>query len=165
MIAIDHTPEQMQQTQHMAQEDQAMQELRDMQEVQQMEEMQEQPMASNMVTSYHSMINRLTPMMPWGQTGEEVMPASRVDASPMPTVEETFHNSWKGMLSRNLGREMIVTFLVGSQDTVVAQGTLYEVGNDYIGLYHAGRDSYITADIYSVRFVEINPSETGEAPN
>lgn len=161
MIALDHTHEPM----HTTAEEQAAQELQNMQEVQQMEEMQEQPSAMNTVTSYHSMISRLTPVMPWGQTGEEGMNVSRVNASPMPTLEETFHNSWKGMLSRNLGREMIVTFLVGSQDTVVAQGTLYEVGNDYIGLYHPGRDSYITADIYSVRFVEINPSETGEAPN
>lgn len=156
MIALDHTHE----TAHVTPEEQAVQELQDMQEVQQMEEMQH-----GTVTSYHSMISRLTPAMPWGQTGEEGMAVSRVNAAPMPTVEETFHNSWKGMLSRNLGREMIVTFLVGSQDTVVAQGTLYEVGNDYIGLYHPGRDSYITADIYSVRFVEIDPSETGEAPN
>lgn len=158
MITLDHTHE----PTHMT-ENQAVQELQNMQAVQQMEEMEEQPSASNTVTSYHSMISRLTPQMPWGQTGEENT-ASTVDASPMPTAEGTFHNSWKGMLARNLGREMIVTFLVGSQDTVVAQGTLYEVGNDYIGLYHPGRDSYITADIYSVRFVEINPTETGESP-
>ncbi|MBQ1242202.1 MAG: hypothetical protein IIX99_03250, partial [Oscillospiraceae bacterium] len=80
-------------------------------------------------------------------------------------AEGTFQNSWKGMLSRNIGREMLVTFLVGSQDTVVAQGTLHEVGNDYISLYHPNRDSYISADIYSIRFVEINPTENGEGPN
>ena len=74
-------------------------------------------------------------------------------------------DSWKNMMARNLGREVVISSLVGSQNTVIAQGTLYEVGNDYIGLYHAGRDSYITADLYSVRFVEINPSETGAAPN
>lgn len=116
------------------------------------------------VTGYPSMVDALIPQMPWGMTGEETVEQS-VDASPMPTLEETFNNSWKGMLSRNIGRDMLVTFLVGSQDAVVARGTLYEVGNDYIGLYHPGRNSYITADIYSVRFVEINPGEEGEAPN
>ena len=44
--------------------------------------------------------------------------------------------------------------LVGSQNTVVAVGTLQEVGNDYITLFHPGRSAYITADIYSIRFVE-----------
>ena len=64
------------------------------------------------------------------------------------------YNSWKGMLARNIGRAVIVSFLVGSQNTVVAVGTLQEVGNDYITLFHPGRSAYITADIYSIRFVE-----------
>ena len=62
--------------------------------------------------------------------------------------------AWKGMLARNIGRAVIVSFLVGSQNTVVAVGTLQEVGNDYITLFHPGRSAYITADIYSIRFVE-----------
>jgi len=115
------------------------------------------------VTGYPAMVDGLMTQMPWGMTGEESV--SEVNAAPMATLEETFNNSWKGMLSRNIGRDMLVTFLIGSQDTVVAHGTLHEVGNDYLSLYHPGRDSYITADIYSVRFVEINPTETGEAPN
>ena len=57
------------------------------------------------------------------------------------------YNSWKGMLARNIGRAVIVSFLVGSQNTVVAVGTLQEVGNDYITLFHPGRSAYITADI------------------
>ena len=44
--------------------------------------------------------------------------------------------------------------LVGSQNTVVAVGTLKEVGSDYITIFHPGRSAYITADIYSIRFVE-----------
>ena len=144
-----------------AQENDAM---REQEETQQMEDMV-QPIMHQGITSYPGMIARLTPQMPWGQTGEETQSVSHVDASPMPTAEGTFQNSWKGMLSRNIGREMLVTFLVGSQDTVVAQGTLHEVGNDYISLYHPNRDSYISADIYSIRFVEINPTENGEGPN
>ena len=57
-------------------------------------------------------------------------------------------------IARNIGRAVIVSFLVGSQNTVVAVGTLQEVGNDYITLFHPGRSAYITADIYSIRFVE-----------
>jgi hypothetical protein len=75
-------------------------------------------------------------------------------SSPRPTVDKMAYNSWKGMLARNIGRAVIVSFLVGSQNTVVAVGTLQEVGNDYITLFHPGRSAYITADIYSIRFVE-----------
>ena len=57
-------------------------------------------------------------------------------------------------IARNIGRAVIVSFLVGSQNTVVAVGTLQEVGNDYITLFHPGRSAYITAAIYSIRFVE-----------
>lgn len=70
------------------------------------------------------------------------------------TVDQMVYNSWKGMLARNIGREVIVSFLVGTRDTVVASGSLQEVGNDYITLYHAGRGSYLTADLYAIRFVE-----------
>ena len=70
------------------------------------------------------------------------------------TVDKMAYNSWKGMLARNIGRAVIVSFLVGSQNTVVAVGTLQEVGNDYITLFPPGRSAYITADIYSIRFVE-----------
>ena len=70
------------------------------------------------------------------------------------TVDKMAYNSWKGMLARNIGRAVIVSFLVGSQNTVVAVGTLREVGNDYITIFHPGRSAYITADLYSIRFVE-----------
>ena len=70
------------------------------------------------------------------------------------TVDKMGYNSWKGMLARNIGRAVIVSFLVGSQHTVVATGTLREVGNDYITIYHPGRSAYLTADLYSIRFVE-----------
>ena len=70
------------------------------------------------------------------------------------TVDKMAYNSWKGMLARNIGRAVIVSFLVGSQNTVVAVGTLQEVGNAYITPFPPGRSAYITADIYSIRFVE-----------
>ena len=79
-------------------------------------------------------------------------PPDKIEESQ--TVDKMAYNSWKGMLARNIGRAVIVSFLVGSQNTVVAVGTLQEVGNDYITLFHPGRSAYITADIYSIRFVE-----------
>ena len=87
-----------------------------------------------------------------GSSGAGGMSPDKIEESQ--TVDKMAYNSWKGMLARNIGRAVIVSFLVGSQNTVVAVGTLQEVGNDYITLFHPGRSAYITADIYSIRFVE-----------
>lgn len=69
--------------------------------------------------------------------------------------------SWKELLARNVGRNCLVSFLIGTQETVTAEGTLIEVGADYLVLQHPVRRSYVTADFYSVRFVEFR-SETAE---
>ena len=66
-------------------------------------------------------------------------------------------NSWKSMMASNVGREVLISSLVGSQNTVIAQGTLYEVGNDYVTLYHPGRQSLISTDIYAIRYIEFLP--------
>ncbi len=47
--------------------------------------------------------------------------------------------------------------LIGTQNTIVTHGILYEVGNDYIALYQPDEQSYISADLYSIRFVEFLP--------
>ena len=92
-------------------------------------------------------------LVPQGGTNGQFQPTpDKIEESQ--TVDKMAYNSWKGMLARNIGRAVIVSFLVGSQNTVVAVGTLQEVGNDYITLFHPGRSAYITADIYSIRFVE-----------
>ena len=39
----------------------------------------------------------------------------------------------------------------------VTHGILYEVGNDYIALYQPDEQSYISADLYSIRFMEFLP--------
>ena len=92
-------------------------------------------------------------LLPQNGAGGQFQPTpDKIEESQ--TVDKMAYNSWKGMLARNIGRAVIVSFLVGSQNTVVAVGTLQEVGNDYITLFHPGRSAYITADIYSIRFVE-----------
>ena len=91
-------------------------------------------------------------LVPQGANGQFQPTPDKIEESQ--TVDKMAYNSWKGMLARNIGRAVIVSFLVGSQNTVVAVGTLQEVGNDYITLFHPGRSAYITADIYSIRFVE-----------
>lgn len=113
---------------------------------------------NNASQSYEEMLSGSTgagsvSLVPQGSANGQFQPTpDKIEESQ--TVDKMAYNSWKGMLARNIGRAVIVSFLVGSQNTVVAVGTLQEVGNDYITLFHPGRSAYITADIYSIRFVE-----------
>lgn len=86
---------------------------------------------------------------------------------PLPTAvpgvssaEQLLHSSWKSLMARNIGRSVLVSFLVGTRETVVARGILYEVGSDYIALYQPERQSYVSADLYSIRFMEFLPEIT-----
>ena len=72
-------------------------------------------------------------------------------------AQQILHSSWKSLMARNVGRSVIVSFLIGTQNTIVTHGILYEVGNDYIALYQPDEQSYISADLYSIRFVEFLP--------
>lgn len=75
----------------------------------------------------------------------------------MSVAEQILHSSWKSLMARNVGRSVIVSFLIGTQNTIVTHGILYEVGNDYIALYQPDEQSYISADLYSIRFMEFLP--------
>lgn len=70
------------------------------------------------------------------------------------SADEAARNSWRALLARNVGRSVLVRFLLGTQNLVVVEGELYEVGTDYIVIYQPAWDSHITADLYSVKFVE-----------
>lgn len=108
-------------------------------------EMVNEPSADiNVHLSPNRQTNALQPGMPSMQ-GELAM--------NMPAQAD----SWKNMMARNLGKEVVISSLVGSQKSVIAQGTLYEVGNDYVTLYHPGRQSLISTDIYAIRYIEFLP--------
>lgn len=77
--------------------------------------------------------------------------------NPM-TNAEAFQGSIKSLLMRNLGSFVVATFLIGSQGSVVWQGILHTVGNDYIVLYQPDRDRYVSGDLYSLKFVEFHPA-------
>lgn len=66
--------------------------------------------------------------------------------------------TWKELLARNVGRSCRVSFLIGTQGTVTAEGTLLEVGTDYLVLRRTPRGDYLSADLYAVKFVEFRPS-------
>ena len=70
------------------------------------------------------------------------------------SASEAARNSWRALLARNVGRNVLVRFLVGTQNITTVEGELYEVGTDYIVIYQPLWDSHITADLYMVKFVE-----------
>lgn len=80
------------------------------------------------------------------------LPAEVVE-SPT-TVSEAYKGSLNAMLSQNIGTYIVASFLVGTQGMVSWEGILYEVGNNYLTIYQEGRDRYIVADIYSLKFIE-----------
>lgn len=77
--------------------------------------------------------------------------------NPM-TNAEAYEGSIKSLLNRNLGSFVVATFLIGSQGSVVWQGILHTVGNDYIVLYQPDRGRYVSGDLYSLKFVEFHPA-------
>ena len=83
----------------------------------------------------------------------------------MSVAEQILHSSWKSLMARNVGRSVIVSFLIGTQNTIVTHGILYEVGNDYIALYQPDEQSYISADLYSIRFVDFCPRSVRPIPS
>lgn len=80
------------------------------------------------------------------------LPTEVIDAPT--TAGEAEAGSWKAVLSRNLGNFVVATFLIGTQGTVSWEGVLYDVGNNYLTIYQAGRDRYIVCDIYSLKYIE-----------
>lgn len=80
------------------------------------------------------------------------LPTEVIDAPT--TAAEADAGSWKALLSRNEGNYVVATFLIGTQGTVSWEGILYDVGNNYLTIYQAGRDRYIVCDIYSLKYIE-----------
>ncbi len=91
----------------------------------------------------------------WTGEQEEGMNSIPQDSFTKPLdADEAARNSWRALLARNVGRSVLVRFLMGTQNLITVEGELYEVGTDYIVIYQPLWDSHITADLYSVKFVE-----------
>ena len=78
------------------------------------------------------------------------------------TVQEAYKGSLRAMLARKVGKYIVATFLVGTQNTVSFEGVLYDVGNDYVTIYQSGRDRYIVSDIYSLKYMEFYDTQRRE---
>lgn len=78
-----------------------------------------------------------------------------VEVIESPTsTGEAFLGSLKAMLLRNRGNFVAATLLIGTQGTMVWEGILHEVGNDYFIIYQTGRQRYILCDIYALKYME-----------
>ncbi|MBQ9458931.1 MAG: hypothetical protein IJU66_03260 [Oscillospiraceae bacterium] len=95
------------------------------------------------------------PQHEWTAEEESGMNSVPQDSFDNPlSASEAARNSWRALLARNVGRSVLVRFLMGTQNFITVEGELYEVGADYIVIYQPLWDSHITADLYSVKFVE-----------
>jgi len=91
----------------------------------------------------------------WTAEEEQGMNSVPQDAFSAPlSADEAARNSWRALLARNVGRNVLVRFLMGTQNIVTVEGELYEVGTDYLVIYQPLWFSHISADLYSVKFVE-----------
>ena len=95
--------------------------------------------------------------MSGGMSVRSGLPAEVIE-SPT-TTQEAYLGSLKAMLSRYVGSYIVATFLVGTQSTVSWEGTLFDVGNDYLTIYQEPRDRYIVSDYYSLKFIEFYDTE------
>jgi len=77
------------------------------------------------------------------------------DAIENPTsLLEARLGSQRALLSKLVGHYVIVTFLIGTQNSVSWEGFLYSVGNDYIVIFQPDNGRYVTGDMFSLKFVE-----------
>ncbi len=77
--------------------------------------------------------------------------------------EDTYLGSLKAMLNNNVGNHIIASFLIGSRDLMSLEGTLYEVGNNYLTIYQEALKRYVIGDYYSLKFAEF--PEMGQQHN
>lgn len=61
--------------------------------------------------------------------------------------------SLQQFLADNLGEYVIVEFLVGTQTMTQKAGVLYAVGSSVLTLYEEVSQTFVTCDIFSVKFV------------
>ncbi len=61
--------------------------------------------------------------------------------------------SMQQFLSENLGQYVVIEFLVGTQTLTAKAGVLFAVGTSVVTLYQELSQTFVTCDIFSVKFV------------
>ena len=65
----------------------------------------------------------------------------------------TFQGSMQQVLQENIGKYVIVEFLIGTGSLTSRQGLLYYVGTQFLVLYDEFESRYVVCDIFAVKFV------------
>lgn len=80
-----------------------------------------------------------------------------MESTHMPAGNsEAYQASLRSLLDRNVGFFVVVTFLMGTQQSVTWQGILHTVGSDYIVLYQPDYERYVSCDFYAIKFVQFH---------
>lgn len=64
-----------------------------------------------------------------------------------------FQGSMQQVLQENIGKYVLVDFLIGNNTMVTRQGILYSVATQYIVLADTLNRRYVVCDIFNIRFV------------
>ena len=65
----------------------------------------------------------------------------------------SFQGSMQQVLQENVGKYVIVEFLIGTGSLTSRQGMLYYVGAQFLVLYDEFESRFVVCDIFSVKFV------------
>ena len=65
----------------------------------------------------------------------------------------SFQGSMQQVLQENVGKYVIVEFLIGTGSLTSRQGMLYYVGSQFLVLYDEFESRYVVCDIFAVKFV------------
>lgn len=65
----------------------------------------------------------------------------------------SFQGSMQQVLAENVGKYVIVEFLIGTGSLTSRQGMLYYVGSQFLVLYDEFESRFVVCDIFSVKFV------------
>lgn len=65
----------------------------------------------------------------------------------------SFQGSIQQVLQENVGKYVIVEFLIGTYGLTSRQGLLYYVGSQFLVLYDEFESRFVVCDIFSVKFV------------
>lgn len=89
-----------------------------------------------------------------GATGMAAQSDSGINTPP----EQDFNTpamagSMQQFLNDNLGEYVVIEFLIGTQTLTQKAGILYAVGTSVVTLYEEVSQTFVTCDIFSVKFV------------
>ena len=82
-----------------------------------------------------------------GQNGSITTPPQQDFNTP------AMEGSMQQFLADNLGQYVVIEFLVGTQNAVTKSGILYAVGTSVVTLYQELSQTFVTCDIFSIKFV------------